>query len=87
MIKGIERAAPMLKVSLRGSRSPARRGLELLHEHVKNYRTVFHTVAPGTELNGVLIRATTIGGANAGVSTSLLDRGTLVSRRRRRSGR
>ena len=31
--------------------------LELLHENVKKYGTVFNTVAPGTELNGVLRRA------------------------------
>lgn len=33
------------------------RRLELLHENVKKYGTVFNTVAPGTELNGVLRRA------------------------------
>ncbi|MDZ7811241.1 MAG: OsmC family protein [Arhodomonas sp.] len=31
--------------------------LELLHENVRKYGTVFNTVAPGTELNGVLRRA------------------------------
>jgi len=31
--------------------------LELLHENVKKYGTVFNTVAPGTILNGVLRRA------------------------------
>jgi uncharacterized OsmC-like protein len=30
--------------------------LELLHENVKKYGTVFNTVAPGTALNGVLRR-------------------------------
>lgn len=34
------------------------RRLELLHENVRKYGTVFNTVAPGTELTGVLIRAT-----------------------------
>jgi hypothetical protein len=34
------------------------RRLELLHENVKKYGTVFNTVAPGTDLQGVLIRAT-----------------------------
>jgi hypothetical protein len=34
------------------------RRLELLHENVRKYGTVFNTVAPGTELNGVLIRST-----------------------------
>jgi len=32
------------------------RRLELLHENVKKYGTVFNTVAPGTILNGVLRR-------------------------------
>ena len=31
--------------------------LELLHENVKKFGTVFNTVAPGTELSGVLRRA------------------------------
>ena len=30
--------------------------LNLLHENVKKYGTVFNTVAPGTELSGVLVR-------------------------------
>ena len=30
--------------------------LVLLHENVKKYGTVFNTVAPGTELSGVLMR-------------------------------
>jgi uncharacterized OsmC-like protein len=34
---------------------PERR-LELLHENVRKYGTVFNTVAPGTELTGVLRR-------------------------------
>jgi uncharacterized OsmC-like protein len=33
------------------------RRLELLHENVRKYGTVFNTVAPGTQLRGVLIRA------------------------------
>ncbi len=33
------------------------RRLELLHENVRKYGTVFNTVAPGTQLSGVLIRA------------------------------
>ena len=35
------------------------RRLDLLHENVKKYGTVFNTVAPGTELTGVLHRKTT----------------------------
>ena len=38
------------------SDEPDRR-LELLHENVKKYGTVFNTVAPGTVLEGVLRRA------------------------------
>ena len=30
---------------------------ELLHDNVKKYGTVFNTVAPGTQLRGVLKRA------------------------------
>ncbi|QCB48477.1 OsmC family protein [Hydrogenophaga sp. PAMC20947] len=30
--------------------------LNLLHENVKKYGTVFNTVAPGTDLQGILIR-------------------------------
>lgn len=33
------------------------RRLELLHENVNKYGTVFNTVAPGTQLNGELRRA------------------------------
>ena len=32
------------------------RRLELLHENVKRYGTVFNTVAPGTQLGGRLVR-------------------------------
>ena len=32
------------------------RRLELLHDNVKKYGTVFNTVAPGTQLGGVLRR-------------------------------
>ncbi len=39
---------------------PERR-LELLHENVRKYGTVFNTVAPGTELSGVLRRKKGIG--------------------------
>ena len=31
--------------------------LELLHDNVRKYGTVFNTVAPGTALSGVLRRA------------------------------
>ena len=34
------------------------RRLDLLHENVKKYGTVFNTVQPGTSLSGVLRRAT-----------------------------
>ena len=39
------------------SDEPDRR-LELLHDNVKKYGTVFNTVAPGTHLSGVLRRKT-----------------------------
>lgn len=32
------------------------RRLQLLHDNVKKYATVFNTVAPGTQLTGVLHR-------------------------------
>jgi hypothetical protein len=32
------------------------RRLELLHDNVRKYGTVFNTVAPGTDLKGVLVR-------------------------------
>lgn len=34
------------------------RRLELLHDNVKKFGTVFNTVAPGTALTGVLRRKT-----------------------------
>ena len=34
------------------------RRLELLHDNVRKYGTVFNTIAPGTRLAGVLRRAT-----------------------------
>jgi uncharacterized OsmC-like protein len=37
---------------------PERR-LALLHENVKKYGTVFNTVAPGTELSGLMVRKKT----------------------------
>ena len=33
------------------------RRLKLLHDNVRKYGTVFNAVAPGTDLNGVLVRA------------------------------
>lgn len=39
------------------SDEPDRR-LELLHENVRRYGTVFNTVAPGTDLQGTLVRGT-----------------------------
>src|SRR6185295_8627063 len=37
------------------------RRLELLHENVRKFGTVFNTVAPGTQLSGVMIRASEAG--------------------------
>jgi len=41
-----------------GAVYPARtqRRLELLHDNVRKYGTVFNTISPGTELTGVLRR-------------------------------
>ncbi|MDT4872272.1 hypothetical protein FQZ97_1074480 [compost metagenome] len=33
------------------------RRIDLLHDNVKKYGTVFNTVAPGTDLSGVMRRA------------------------------
>lgn len=91
MIKGIERAVPILKFELRGvevrvhgvrqdvppriesigyefevDTDETAQRLALLHENVKKYGTVFNTVAPGTQLSGVMIRkeAQNNGGSN-----------------------
>lgn len=81
IIKGIERAVPILQFQLNsievivdGVRQdvPPRmesifykvivdseesdQRLNLLHENVKKYGTVFNTIAPGTNLSGLLIR-------------------------------
>ena len=40
--------------------------LELLHDNVRKYGTVFNTVAPGTELQGTLRRAGAVVTANSG---------------------
>jgi uncharacterized OsmC-like protein len=84
IVKGIERATPLLQFRLRGlevkvdgvrrdappgmesihyeimvdTDEPDRR-LELLHENVKKFGTVFNTLAPGTELFGLLRRKET----------------------------
>jgi organic hydroperoxide reductase OsmC/OhrA len=67
MIKGIERVAPMLKLSLPRleridyeilvDRDESGRVRELLRDNVRKYGTVFNAVAPGTDLKGVLVRA------------------------------
>jgi acetyl-CoA carboxylase carboxyltransferase component len=38
------------------------RRLDLLHDNVRKYGTVFNTVAPGTELSGTLRRLCTFSG-------------------------
>jgi hypothetical protein len=40
-----------------GTDEPDRR-LELLHDNVRKYGTVFNTVAPRTDIRGVLVRPT-----------------------------
>lgn len=57
LIKGIERVVPMLKFSLLGLEIRVH-GLELLHDNMKKYGTMFNTVAPGTDLRGVVVRTT-----------------------------
>ena len=42
------------------------RRLELLHDNVKRYGTVFNTVAPGTALTGTLRRAGAMASSDAG---------------------
>ncbi len=60
-LQGVRQDAPprMESISyeiLVGTNESDRR-LELLHENVRKYGTVFNTVAPGTALSGVLRRA------------------------------
>jgi uncharacterized OsmC-like protein len=70
MIKGIERVAPMLKFSFRGIairvhgvRQDVPPRLERIDNEIvvdtdePGRRLVFNTVAPGTDLQGVLVRA------------------------------
>jgi len=60
-IHGVRQDAPPLMESIRyeilvdSDESDSR--LDLLHENVKKYGTVFNTVFPGTQLSGVLRRA------------------------------
>lgn len=61
-IHGVRQDSPPLLASIdytiRVETSEPDRRLELLHENVRKYGTVFNTVAPGTTIEGVLIRAT-----------------------------
>jgi len=59
-VHGVRQDVPPRLESIRyeivvDSDEPDRR-LELLHDNVRKYGTVFNTVAPGTELSGVLHR-------------------------------
>ena len=59
-VHGVRQDAPPRLESIRyeiivDTDEPDRR-LDLLHENVRKYGTVFNTVAPGTELAGVLRR-------------------------------
>jgi uncharacterized OsmC-like protein len=61
-VHGVRQDVPPRLESIRyeiivDSDEPDRR-LELLHENVRKYGTVFNTMAPGTELTGVLRRKT-----------------------------
>jgi len=60
-LHGVRQDAPPKMQSIRyeiaiDTDEPDRR-LELLHENVRRYGTVFNTVAPGTKLTGTLTRA------------------------------
>jgi uncharacterized OsmC-like protein len=62
VIHGVRQDVPPRLESIRyeiivDSDEPDRR-LELLHENVRKYGTVFNTVAPGTDLQGTLVRGT-----------------------------
>jgi uncharacterized OsmC-like protein len=59
-ISGIRQDVPpcmeSITYEIRVATDENERRLELLHENVKKYGTVFNTVAPGTQLSGSLIR-------------------------------
>lgn len=59
-VDGVRQDAPPLMESIHyeiivDTDEPDHR-LELLHENVRKYGTVFNTLAPGTSMNGVLLR-------------------------------
>jgi uncharacterized OsmC-like protein len=61
VVEGVRQDVPPKMESIRyeiivDTDEPDRR-LELLHDNVKKYGTVFNTVAPGTDLSGVMRRA------------------------------
>jgi len=51
-----EQAMATAKLTFHVETDEPDRRLELLHENVKKFGTVFNTVAPGTQLSGVLRR-------------------------------
>ncbi|BAP88806.1 redox protein, regulator of disulfide bond formation [Burkholderiales bacterium GJ-E10] len=61
IVEGVRQDVPPKMESIRyeiivDTDEPDRR-IELLHDNVKKYGTVFNTVAPGTDLSGVMRRA------------------------------
>ena len=58
---GVRQDAPprieRIEYTIRVDTDEPERRLELLHDNVRKFGTVFNTVAPGTELSGVLVRA------------------------------
>ena len=49
------------------------RRLDLLHDNVKKYGTVFNTIAPGTDLSGVLRRKESKGSESNGAYLSFFE--------------
>ena len=60
-LHGVRQDAPpklsSIEYEIRVQTDEPDRRLSLLHDNVRKYGTVFNTVAPGTEMTGVLIRA------------------------------
>ena len=60
-VQGIRQDVPprlsQIRYEIRVDTDEPDRRLALLHENVRKYGTVYNTVSPGTDLEGVLIRA------------------------------
>lgn len=66
-VHGVRQDSPPLLASIdytiRVMTAEPDRRLELLHHNVRHYGTVFNTIAPGTTIQGVLLRASPSDGA------------------------